>query len=308
MRILVLLLSVFPVFAAAQETEKADVWEKFRPFIGEWTGTGERKPGKATLDARFEFFFNSKFIRVGGTSAFEPREGNPEGEVHQDIGYISYDKTRDKYVLRQFNVEGFVNQYVLENLPADGKTFVFVSEYIENFIPDWKAKVVYTLAGDDEMEVAFNLAGPTNDYQCYMTNHLQRKKVSAAMNKITANLMVEDVNATVDFYRDVLGFELEASVPEEGELHWAMMVRGGVEIMFQSAADLKKEYVPFADMKVGGSLLLFIEMRGVETFYAEIKDKVRVTVELHDTFYGMREFTIEDADGYTLTFAEQIEQ
>ncbi|NIR52325.1 bleomycin resistance family protein, partial [candidate division KSB1 bacterium] len=33
---------------------------------------------------------------------------------------------------------------------------------------------------------------------------------------LTPNVMVEDVNETVEYYKDKLGFELIMSVPEEG--------------------------------------------------------------------------------------------
>jgi len=36
-----------------------------------------------------------------------------------------------------------------------------------------------------------------------------------ALNKLTPNLMVEDVNRTVEFYHDVLGFEFVVGVIEE---------------------------------------------------------------------------------------------
>jgi catechol 2,3-dioxygenase-like lactoylglutathione lyase family enzyme len=42
--------------------------------------------------------------------------------------------------------------------------------------------------------------------------------MTATLKKLTPNLMVEDVNRTVAFYQEVLGFELLTSVPEEGQL------------------------------------------------------------------------------------------
>ena len=44
--------------------------------------------------------------------------------------------------------------------------------------------------------------------------------MTVALKKLTPNLMVEDVNETVTFYQDVLGFALLASVPEEGQFNW----------------------------------------------------------------------------------------
>lgn len=36
------------------------------------------------------------------------------------------------------------------------------------------------------------------------------------LEKLTPNLMVEDVNETIDYYKDVLGFELSMTNPKEG--------------------------------------------------------------------------------------------
>lgn len=45
------------------------------------------------------------------------------------------------------------------------------------------------------------------------------------INSLTPNLMVRDVNATVDFYKQ-LGFEIIQSVPDKGVLDWAMVGPG----------------------------------------------------------------------------------
>ncbi len=34
--------------------------------------------------------------------------------------------------------------------------------------------------------------------------------------KLTSNLMAKDVNRSVGFYKDILGFELATAVPENG--------------------------------------------------------------------------------------------
>jgi hypothetical protein len=75
---------------------------------------------------------NDKFIQVQNKSTYDPQPKNLKGEVHQDWGMISFDKSRKNFVLRQFHIEGFVNQYVMTSSSADGKTIVFTSESIEN--------------------------------------------------------------------------------------------------------------------------------------------------------------------------------
>lgn len=83
---------------------------------------------------------DEKFLQVRNKSTFEPHKKNLKGETHEEIGFLGYDGNREKFVLRQFHVEGFVNQYVLESLAHDGKTIVFVTESMENLPIGWRAK------------------------------------------------------------------------------------------------------------------------------------------------------------------------
>jgi len=135
------------------------------------------------------------------------------------------------------------------------------------------------------------------------------------LNKLTPNLMVEDVNSTVEFYHDVLGFEFVMGVIEELQeiltsyqqdrsLDYAMMKCGNVEIMFQAERSLVRALPVLKGRGIGGTFTLYMELDDVSELYARVKDKVAVVKDLHTTFYGMRELYIEDCNGYILTFAE----
>jgi uncharacterized glyoxalase superfamily protein PhnB len=65
------------------------------------------------------------------------------------------------------------------------------------------------------------------------------------------------------------------------------------------------EYLPQISRVSGASLLLYINVKDIEAFYKEIKDKVTVLKGLEKTFYGATEFSIIDNNNYVLTFAEQ---
>lgn len=121
--------------------------------------------------------------------------------------------------------------------------------------------------------------------------------------KLTPNLMVEDVDRTVDFYRDVLGFTLAATAPEQRPFDWAMVTAGGAELMFQSRASLGGEVPLMRERDIGGALTFYVEVEDVEALYAHVKDQLPIIVDLHDTFYGTREFTAQDCNGYILGFA-----
>lgn len=136
-----------------------------------------------------------------------------------------------------------------------------------------------------------------------------------ALNKLTPNLMVEDVNRTVEFYHDVLGFEFVMGVIEELQeiltsyqqdrsLDYAMMKCGNVEIMFQAEKSLARALPVLKGREIGGTLTLYMELDDVSDLYTRVKDTVAVVKDLHTTFYGMQELYIEDCNGYILTFAE----
>ena len=105
--------------------------DAFQIFVGSWEGTSEGCSGTSKTKCFYEFVLNGKFIQVRNKSVFEPQDKNSKGDTHEDIGYLSYDGNRKNFVLRQFHVEGFVNQYVLDSL-TDDRTIVFVTESIEN--------------------------------------------------------------------------------------------------------------------------------------------------------------------------------
>lgn len=124
------------------------------------------------------------------------------------------------------------------------------------------------------------------------------------MIKLTPNLFVNDVNKTVEFYKNVLGFELVLKVPEEGQFDWAMIKCGGVELMIQSKASAVKDLPEFGNQPIGGSLLLYIDVEDVVSLCSKVKAKTKIKKDLHDTFYGTKEFALYDGDGYLLVFAQ----
>jgi len=125
------------------------------------------------------------------------------------------------------------------------------------------------------------------------------------MESLSPNIFVSDMSETIAFYK-MLGFQLIMTVPEDGdEFVWAMMVNGSVTFMFQNFASLGDE-LPQISRQNGGSLLLYINVKKIVTFFESIKAKVQVLKGLEKTFYGATEFSILDNNGYVLTFAEHM--
>jgi hypothetical protein len=150
------------------------MWRPFNFFIGVWKGSGQGQPGHSRVERKYEFILNGKFLFVQSKSVYDPQEKNPEGEIHEDWGVISYDRARETYVFRQFHIEGFVNQYLLEQIAEDGQTISFVTEAIENIPPGWRARESYQVLGPDEFVEVFELAAPDKEFKIYTENRFQR--------------------------------------------------------------------------------------------------------------------------------------
>ena len=128
------------------------------------------------------------------------------------------------------------------------------------------------------------------------------------IQKLTPNLLVVDVARSVSYYTEVLGFTRAMTVPEEAPFVFASVTSGGVEIFFNDAAHAVKEYSAFAGRPIGISGTMFIEVKGLDEFYAQLQGTVTIAIPLVTQWYGMKEFAIADPDGYLITFAERAEQ
>lgn len=123
---------------------------------------------------------------------------------------------------------------------------------------------------------------------------------------LTPNLVARDIAGSLAFYRDLLGFTLVAAQPAEAPYDFAWLERDGVNVFLNDKGAVEKDPNAGRHLKPGpGGIGLYIRMAGVDAFYAEVKDRVTIADPLETKFYGMREFSITDPDGYFVTFAEE---
>ena len=124
------------------------------------------------------------------------------------------------------------------------------------------------------------------------------------LQKLTPNLIVSDVQRSIDFYRDVLEFTVSQTVPDKGPFVFAIVTRGGVEVFLNAPGPAPAEYPELAARDIGGSLTLFIQVKGIRQAHEQLKDRVTVVMPLEKKWYGPTEFAFTDPDGYVITFAE----
>jgi uncharacterized glyoxalase superfamily protein PhnB len=125
--------------------------------------------------------------------------------------------------------------------------------------------------------------------------------------KLTPNLVVRDVAASMEFYRSVLGFQPAITVPEQPPYVFGSVTNGAVEIFFNDQKAVAADYSALGAKPIGGSLTLFMEVEGIHDVLAAVqKSGAKITMPLKDQFYGMREFAFEDPEGWVITIAERI--
>jgi len=108
---------------------------------------------------------------------------------------------------------------------------------------------------------------------------------------------VPDVRATIDWYTSI-GFELIGQNEENGEPNWASLAFGHSEVMFNAGGK--------ASMASRREVDLYVRIPRIEDVYNSLKARVQVLEDLHDTFYGMREFIIRDINGFWITFGQEV--
>lgn len=112
---------------------------------------------------------------------------------------------------------------------------------------------------------------------------------------IVPMIHVPDVRATAEWYQGI-GFTLRGSNEDCGEMDWARLTLGKGEVMFSAGgrpSDAMRREVD-----------LYIQTDDVQSIHARLKDRVEIVEDLHDTFYGMREFIIRDCNRFWITFGQ----
>ena len=121
--------------------------------------------------------------------------------------------------------------------------------------------------------------------------------------KITPILIVEEIEKSLPFWIDRIGFQKTAEVPEGDKLAFVMMARDGVELMLQTIESVKKDIQAFApDGPSAKGTALYIEVDD----FQDVKRRLEgypVGMPERLAFYGMREIGVASPSGHTVIFA-----
>ena len=120
------------------------------------------------------------------------------------------------------------------------------------------------------------------------------------MGYISPTLAVSNMKESIEFYKNSLGFKMGMVFPSADNPEYADLSKDGMVLMF-----IPTKNIGFgSEENLGIGVNLYMQIDGdIDEYYEELKKKgVKVAVDIKDEPYGIRDFTIEDTDGYKLTF------
>ena len=120
------------------------------------------------------------------------------------------------------------------------------------------------------------------------------------MGNISPLLAVRDMKKTIEFYNKSLGFKAGMAFPDATNPEYIDLSKDGMVLMFIPA----KNHDISQQEKFGIGVYLYMLIDGdIDEYYEELKGRgVKIAVDIKDEPYGVRDFTVEDIDGYKLTF------
>lgn len=112
------------------------------------------------------------------------------------------------------------------------------------------------------------------------------------------SLLAAHLGDTIEFYTEVLGFEMTGCYPDAESPRWIELSRDGAVIQFY---DRPHEGEPM-NPTLSGTLYFFPE--SVDALADELRPRVSFEWGPEVMGYGMREFAVRDPNGYLVAFTE----
>ena len=123
-------------------------------------------------------------------------------------------------------------------------------------------------------------------------------------------LAVFDMQRSLDFYRDVLGFSVARISDPPRRLWWALLDRGDAQLMLSAAyEDNDRPSVPDpARVEAHLDAALFFGWPDVDEAYSQLRAQGIDAEEPFVQPYGMKQLYLKDPDGYSLCLQWPVAQ
>jgi catechol 2,3-dioxygenase-like lactoylglutathione lyase family enzyme len=122
--------------------------------------------------------------------------------------------------------------------------------------------------------------------------------------QVTANLIVDSIEACLPFWVERLGFKKTVEVPHGPALGFVILERGNAELMLQTRASLADD-VPLGEGAYRA--VLYIKVDDLEPIRRAL-DGYPLVVPERTTFYGAQELIVKDPAGNGVCFGATARQ
>ena len=120
---------------------------------------------------------------------------------------------------------------------------------------------------------------------------------------LTASITVADIQKSMAWYRDVVGFEVQQQHERDGVLRAVALQAGDVRILLNQEDGAKG----WDRVKGEGISLQFITSGSIDDVAARVKASGNtIDSEPADMPWGMRMFRMRDPDGFKLVFSSPL--
>lgn len=128
------------------------------------------------------------------------------------------------------------------------------------------------------------------------------------MNGIIPELAVSNMAQSLEFY-GLIGFSKDADgIIDENGSQWSSLMMGDAALWL-----IRQDVVPelIQGDPRGNGVTVYITVDDLDGLYGKLSNaglQANIVKEIETMWYGLRQFTLADPDGYILTLNQQVEQ
>lgn len=136
-------------------------------------------------------------------------------------------------------------------------------------------------------------------------------------------LTCKDIGRSVAFYRDVLGFKMKEAWPDKEKPMWCNMMLDGQSVMLgaamdpahaesmcggdaEAAAQIKTCAEEMKKNISGVGIVAYVMVKDVDAYHAACTKRGLKASQPKTQFYGLRDFSVQDPEGFRFQFYSPI--
>jgi len=123
--------------------------------------------------------------------------------------------------------------------------------------------------------------------------------------KLTPALIVDEIEKSLPFWVDRLGFAKTVEVPEGPRLGFVILVKDRAELMLQTRESIRKDAPETRPPEGANVTSLFVEADDFDDTLKRI-DGCEIILPERTTWYGMREIAVREPNGHTVVLAKMV--